>query len=203
MIYNNTPGEVAKYLAMRLFKELLITLLFAVVIFIGLRLTVQSFRVEGVSMMPGIHNGEWLVVNKLAYVLHRPERGDVIVFQPPQWPSTDYIKRVIAVPGDQVEVRGGIVYVNGKGLSEPYIDEPPRYDFSPTKVGPNQYFVLGDNRNYSQDSHTGYMVPGDHIVGKAWVSLWPPAMWGLINHYELSAVQMAFQTSLLMGHYVR
>jgi signal peptidase I len=161
---------------MRLLKELLLTLLFALVIFLGLRLTVQSFRVEGSSMMPGIHNGEWLVVNKLEYILHKPERGDVIVFEPPQWPSTDYIKRVIGVPGDKVEVHGGTVYVNGNALDEPYINERPDYVLSSTTVPPNLYFVLGDNRNFSQDSHTGYMVPTANIVGKAWVSLWPPPM---------------------------
>jgi len=166
-------------------REVLITVIIALVIFLLLHATVQSFVVVGSSMEPNSQNGERLVTNKLVYKFHEPERGEVIVFHPPNNQRTDYIKRVIATPGDSVEVKNGAVYVNGTKLNEPYIKEPPTYTLTERKIPENEYFVLGDNRNNSNDSHNGWTVPRQNIIGKAWLVFWPPNEWGLVHHYPL------------------
>jgi signal peptidase I len=166
-------------------REVLITVILALVIFLILHTTVQSFVVVGSSMEPNFQNGERLVTNKLVYKLHQPERGEVIIFHPPNNQQTDYIKRVIALPGDSVEVKNGAVYVNGTKLDEPYIKELPAYTMDKRKIPENEYFVLGDNRNNSNDSHTGWAVPRQNIIGKAWLVFWPPNGWGMVHHYPL------------------
>jgi len=97
--------------------------------------------------------------------------------------KVDYIKRVIALPGETVEVKMEAVYVNGLQLDEPYIEDPPRYTHDKYKVPENNYFVLGDNRNNSNDSHNGWVVPHQNIIGKAWLSIWQPDKWGVIPNY--------------------
>jgi len=166
-------------------RETLITLILAVVIFFSLQITVQSFIVVGCSMEPSLYQGQRLLINKVAYTFHEPERGDVIVFEPANNQRVDYIKRIIALPGDTVEVKRGTVYVNGSQLDEPYIKDPPKYTIHQEKVPKNNYFVLGDNRNYSNDSHNGWTVPQQNIIGKAWLSIWPPGEWGLVSNYSL------------------
>jgi len=166
-------------------REVLLTVVLALVIFLLLHATVQSFIVVGSSMEPNFQEGERLVTNKLVYKLHQPERGEVIVFHPPNNQQTDYIKRVIALPGDSVEVKNGVVYVNGTKLDEPYIKEPPAYTLTERKILENEYFVLGDNRNSSNDSHNGWTVPRQNIIGKAWLVFWPLKEWGLVRHYPL------------------
>ena len=166
-------------------RETLITLILAVVIFFTLQITVQSFVVVGSSMEPGLHQRQRLLINKVAYTFHEPERGDVIVFEPANNRRADYIKRIIALPGDTVEVKMGTVYVNGSQLYEPYIKDPPKYTIHQEKIPLNNYFVLGDNRNNSNDSHNGWTVPHQNIIGKAWLSIWPPGEWGLAANYPL------------------
>ena len=166
-------------------REVLITVIIALVIFLILHAAVQSFVVVGSSMEPNFQEGERLVTNKLVYKLHQPARGEVIVFHPPNNQQTDYIKRVIAIPGDSVEVKNGAVYVNGAKLDEPYIKEPPAYKLDKRKIPENEYFVLGDNRNNSNDSHNGWTAPRQNIIGKAWLTFWPPKEWGLVRHYPL------------------
>ena len=136
-------------------------------------------------MEPNLQEGERLLVNKVVYHFHEPERGDVIVFHPPNNPQVEYIKRIIALPGDTVEVENGVVYVNGLLSDEPYIKEPPRYTLDKREIPENEYFVLGDNRNNSSDSHTGWTMPRQNIIGKAWLSIWPPGQWGLAPNYSL------------------
>ena len=166
-------------------REVLITLILALVIFLLLHATVQSFVVVGSSMEPNFQDGERLVTNKLVYKLHQPERGEVIVFHPPNNQRADYIKRIIALPSDSVEVKNGAVYINGTKLNESYIKEPPAYTLTERKIPENEYFVLGDNRNNSNDSHNGWTVPRQNIIGKAWLTFWPPKEWGLVHHYSL------------------
>ena len=166
-------------------RETLLTIIFAVVIFFLLQITVQSFIVVGISMQPSLHDGQRLLVNKAVYYFHEPERGDVMVFQPPGDKHGDYIKRLIALPGDTVEVKGGLVYVNSSPLEEIYIKSSPKYTAEAQKVPEDSYFVLGDNRNNSNDSHNGWVVPRENIVGKAWLSIWPPNQWGIISDYPL------------------
>ena len=167
------------------FRELLLTLILAFVIFFLLQTTIQTFVVIGSSMEPNLHEEERLVISKVVYHLHEPERGDIIVFHPPNGQKTEYIKRVIALPGEMVEIKSGAVYINGSKLNEPYIKEVPRYSFHEREIPEGEYFVLGDNRNNSNDSHNDWTVPHQSITGKAWLSIWPPNKWGVIANYSL------------------
>ena len=166
-------------------REVLGTIILAAVIFFVLQATVQSFIVIGISMEPNFHSGQRLLVNKAVYYFHEPERGDVLVFQPPENKQEDYIKRVIGLPGDTVEIKEKTVYVNGLPLNETYIKNPPSYTAKEQKVPLNSYFVLGDNRNNSNDSHNGWFAPRQNIVGKAWISIWPPDKWRFVLDYHL------------------
>jgi signal peptidase I len=166
-------------------REFLFTLLIAAVIFIGLQISIKSFEVFNVSMLPTFKEGDLIIVNKLAYAFdNQPKLKDEIVFYAPgngtrpvfdpfytQHPSC-FIKRVIAVPGDTVEIRNRTVFVNGRSLSEPYVKEPPGYLMPELSIPAGQYFVLGDNRNHSNDSHTGWLVPREDIIGKVWFRYW-------------------------------
>jgi signal peptidase I len=193
------------------FRELAETVLLALLIFLSVRASFQNFRVEGASMSPSLENGEYLIVNKLSYaqvdlgmfdflpffdagddpVKHlwgAPERGDVIVFEAPTSPNRDFIKRIIGVPGDTVEIMSsGEVTVNGTVLSEPYavgttscptgnckFEVPP--EGSPEaeeKCGSNAcYFVMGDNRQNSSDSRQNWLVPEENIIGKTLITYW-------------------------------
>ena len=165
-----------------LFREIVETLLLTVVIFVLVNAITGRFRIDGSSMEPGLHDGEYVIVNRVTYRLQPPQRGDVIVFQ--RDGSREFIKRVIGLPGDTVEVQGGHVLVNGVALNEPYIAQPNAYTMEPRKIGPNEYFVLGDNRNNSSDSHNWGTVPFSAIDGKAWVTYWPPKDWGVVPHYS-------------------
>jgi len=166
-------------------REILVTLILAIVVFLALQATVQSFIVVGSSMEPGLYAGQRLLINKVAYAFGEPERGDIIVFHPPDNRQVDYIKRIIALSGDTIEVKEEAIYVNGSQLNEPYIKDSPSYTFAPIKISENKYFVLGDNRNNSNDSHNGWTVPHQNIIGKAWLSIWPPDEWGLVPNYPL------------------
>jgi signal peptidase I len=138
-------------------------------------------RVEGPSMRPTLHDGEQVLVNRLAYKWVKPHLGDVIVFRFPRNPSQEYIKRVIGLPGDKVYITNQQVFVNGQLLDEPYIAEAPQY-YGTWTVPEDALFVLGDNRNDSSDSHDWEYVPMKNIVGKALVVYWPPSEWSLIAH---------------------
>lgn len=165
------------------FRDFVITVILAVVIFFALQFTLGNFVVIGASMQPSFYEGERVVATKLAYKLHEPERGDVIVFLPPDGMDEDLIKRIIGLPGDIVEVKDGVVYVNSLPLDEPYIKNPPNYGYSTEIVPENEYWVLGDNRNNSNDSHTGWTVPRENIIGKAWLIIWPPDKWQVVPDY--------------------
>jgi len=158
-------------------RELLETAVLTVAIFLVVRVALQNFKVEGESMYPTLHNGEYILVNKIDYMIHSPSRGDIIVFHAVNagQPDKDFIKRVIGLPGDTVEVKNDKVYINGKPLNESYEDQPPTYTFPKSVVPPNDYFVLGDNRNNSQDSHLWHWLQRKYIIGKAWISYWPPS----------------------------
>lgn len=168
-----------------LFRQILITVILAVGIFLLLQATVQSSVVVGHSMEPNFQQGQRLIANKVIYKFYEPERGDVIIFHPPTNHQVDYIKRIIALPGDTVEIKMETVYVNGSPLDESYIKDPPSYTFSQCEVPEEHYFVLGDNRNKSNDSHNGWMLPHQNIIGKVWLSIWPPSEWGVIPDYSL------------------
>jgi signal peptidase I len=182
----------------RILRDMLQTALLALFLFSGLQATVQNFRVEGSSMQPTLSDDQYLLVNKFLYyrfdgtrlsryipflkiepgetsfLFGEPQRGEIIVFHYPRDITRDFVKRVIAVPGDTVEMRNGRVYVNGVIVEEPYLTVP----YGPTNmeeqtIGTEEYFVMGDNRLQSNDSRSWGTVPLSNVVGKAWFSYWP------------------------------
>ncbi|HZU11197.1 MAG TPA: signal peptidase I, partial [Chloroflexota bacterium] len=128
---------------------------------------------------PNLHNGEYILVNKVDYLVHAPQRGDIVVFRavPAGEPDKDFIKRIIGLPGETVAVRNNTVYIDGRSLNEPYAHFPEDYTFPPKVVPPGDYFVLGDHRNDSYDSSKWPVpwLPRADIVGKAWIAYWPPS----------------------------
>jgi signal peptidase I len=171
----------------RFVLDVLETLLLSLVLFLGINAISARIRIESISMQPTLYAGNFVIVNKVAYKLGTPGRGDVIVFRYPPDPNREpYIKRVIGLPGDTVRVSGGTVYVNDFPLAEPYISAPPSYEGT-WLVPENSLFVLGDNRNSSSDSHAWGMVPLENVIGKAEVVYWPPTEWKMLNRAAAAA----------------
>jgi signal peptidase I len=172
---------------LRFIADILETLILAVVLFVGINYITARIRVDGSSMEPTLHSGQLVLVNRLAYKLGEPTHGDVIVFYFPRDPGQEYIKRLIGLPGDYITIQNGQVLVNDLPLDEPYIAAAPVYSGN-WVVPEGQYFVLGDNRNNSSDSHQWGMVPVDYVVGKALAVYWPPAEWGCVTSYAHATV---------------
>ena len=160
--------------------ELLQTILMAVVLYFLIDTMIGRVRVENISMKPTLHEGQFILVNKLAYRIGDYQRGDVVVFHYPRNPAEDYIKRLIGLPGDTVTIQNGQVIVNDERLEEPYISGPPAYT-NTWSVPEGQLFVLGDNRNQSSDSHSWGFVPVENVVGRALVIYWPLGELKLLN----------------------
>jgi signal peptidase I len=186
-------APIQRWIGLKTFGvELLQTFVLIGVLFLGARGMVQNFRVEGPSMLPTLTTGEFLWVNKAAYfewngqyVLGGPQRGDIAVLRTPDTTENiDLIKRVIGLPGDRLRIQHGEVLVNGRALAEPYVRFQASYNYPPdggeVVIPKGQYFVLGDNRANSRDSHLGWFVPAQNMVGRAWLSYWPPAAWGVM-----------------------
>jgi signal peptidase I len=197
-------------------REIIETLLLALVIFVAVRAVVLNFKVDGTSMDPNLADQEMLLVNRniyfhfdlnglldalpfverdgerIVYPFHPPERGDIVVFEPPMVSSKPFIKRVIALPGETVTIENGFVYIDGVQLDEPYISggitECPRSRCEPVVVPEGAVYVLGDNRRNSSDSRSFGTVDVDDIVGKAWVTYWPFSEFGLVPHYDYPEV---------------
>ena len=167
----------------RLIRELIETIAFTLLIFLVIRFAAQSFRVDGESMEPGFHTDEYVLVDKVTYLFHAPERGDIIVFHYPLDTSRDFIKRVIGVPGDVVSTTSNDVIVDGQTLHEPYISVPFNFASDKWKLGPNQFFVMGDNRNNSLDSRSWGLLDKSYIVGKVVAVYWPVTNWEFINTF--------------------
>lgn len=178
-----------KLFTSKTFWEYFVTVLLAVLLFIGLHLTIQDSVVNGQSMENTFQNGERVLVFKLAYKFSAPQRGDVIIFHPPIPSTSPFIKRIIGLPGERVEIANGAVNVieaDGSKiiLNEPYIKESADYTYTSAVIPPNEYFVMGDNRNESDDSHFGWFASRDEIIGKAWLCIWPLNRWGLADNYQ-------------------
>ena len=163
-------------------REILETVLLTVILFLILNTTTARFQVRGSSMEPTLQNGQYLVISKITYWIHPPARGDIIVFRPPQNLADDYIKRVVGLPGERIEIRNGEIWVDDAQLNEAYIGSSAHYSGA-WDLGDNEYFVLGDNRGNSSDSHNWGLLPRENIVGKAWLCYWPPEKWGVVDHY--------------------
>ncbi|MHB0868024.1 MAG: signal peptidase I [Chloroflexota bacterium] len=191
--------------------EILQTILLTLLIFVAVRSVVQNFKVDGASMEPTLHTGQYLLIVKAAYLkldglplqvaeglrlgdgegegffpFGGPQRGDIVVFRYPGRPDRDFIKRIIALPGDTVQIERGRVSVNGETLQEDYIRALPTYSLPPQRVPEGNYFVLGDNRPNSSDSHIWGYVPEANLIGKAWLSYWPPNEWGVVANRGLA-----------------
>ena len=160
-------------------KDIVLAVLGAVLIVI---FVVQPVKVEGTSMEPRLEPQDRLFVNKFVYHFSDIRRGDIVVFWYPKDRSKSFIKRVIGLPGDRVEIRSGTVFVNGEKLSEPYLQGQLEVESHRSEVIPSQqYFVLGDHRNFSSDSRDWGTVPRQNIFGEAVFRYWPPRKIGLVE----------------------
>jgi signal peptidase I len=171
----------------RFLLDILETLVLAVVLYFGINAVSARVRVDGFSMRPTLQDGEYILVNKLAYKLGEPMRGDIVVFIFPVNPAEDLIKRVIGLPGDTISVQNGVLSINGVTMNEPYINAPPAYEGT-WQVAPGELFVLGDNRNDSRDSHQWGLLPIENVIGRAVVIYWPPEEWQVINHTQQASI---------------
>jgi signal peptidase I len=171
---------------MRFVIDVVETLILSIVLFAAINAVSARIRVDGASMEPTLQSGEFVIVNKLAYLFGEPTTGDVIVFHFPRDQDQEYIKRIIGMPGDRVEIKNGEVYVNDRVLDEDYIAASPVYE-DILDVPGDSLIVLGDNRNNSSDSHNWGPVPLDYVIGKATFVYWPPTEWGVLNQPTVSA----------------
>lgn len=165
-------------------REVAETIIWAVVLFFLLQLVVRNFRIQGDSMWPTLETGQFVLVERVSYRFSEPRRGDIVVFEYPRAPQEDFVKRIIGLPGETLEIQNGSVYINGNLLAEPYVRGQQTLAYRPIKVtlGPDEYFVMGDNRAASSDSRTWGPLPRRNIIGRAWLSYWPPSRWGLVRH---------------------
>jgi signal peptidase I len=181
--------------SLRLIRD--IFLIIVVFILFGV-FAVQPVVVEGTSMLPQLNDGERLLVNKLVYYKIQSvswghlERGDIVVFWFPKEPDKSYVKRIIGLPGEMVEVREGKVIIDGQELNEDYLDiehNKTLPSFPPKKVEEHHYFVMGDNRDNSSDSRYWGLVPEKYIYGKAFFRYWAPSKMGFLEHGEYDTNQ--------------
>jgi signal peptidase I len=161
----------------RLIREIIETVVLTALMFVVINLAVQNYDVDGPSMEPSLHNQERIMVDKVSYHFRSPSRGDVIVFIAPPDPSLNYVKRIIALPGDRLTIQGTKVQVNGVTLSETYVaPEDQGNPYAPIVNQPvpaGDYFVMGDDRKNSSDSRDWGFVPRQNIVGRAALVYWP------------------------------
>lgn len=167
-------------------REMLELILLAAVMACAFKLFLFDTRnIPSSSMLPTIEPGDRVIMSRLAYVgAKEPQRGDIVVFRAPEEldEKDDLIKRIVALPGEEVSVSGGRVYINGQSLEEPYLDEEPYYEFGPYTVPEDGYFVLGDNRNWSNDAHlwSTHYISEKSIKGKAVWRYWPLSRYGAL-----------------------
>src|SRR5467141_77264 len=179
-----------------LLRELAEVLVLAVILYFGISFAVQTVHVEGLSMFATLDDNDYLIADKIDYRLHPPERGDIIILRPPTDDSKDFIKRIIALPGEKLLIRDGVVYINGHRLNEPYLPEAWTANTSWDQCGnsdgcvmaQDKYFVMGDNRNRSQDSRIFGPIGRDRIDGRAWFRIWPVDHFGNI-YSQLPALE--------------
>jgi len=185
----------------RVGRDIIEAIVLAAVVFLLLQTTVRNFKVDGSSMDPSLEHGQYLLVNRLLYLqidlerlsnivpfwqanehssrfaVRGPKRGEIIVFEFPdenlENPRKDFVKRVVGLPGETIQVRGGTVIVNGNELEEPYLSSDFRFNAAPVQLEEGEYYVLGDNRARSNDSRNWGPVPEANLQGKVWMVYWP------------------------------
>lgn len=182
------PEEEEKINWGRFALDIVETLILALILFLAINAMSARVRVDGFSMRPTLEDGEFVLVSKMSYLFGETERGDIIVFHFPMNPEEELIKRVIGLPGDHISVSDGTVSVNGQMLNEPYIAATPTYT-GEWDVAEGQLFVLGDNRNNSNDSKDWGLLPEEKVVGKAVLIYWPPPLWNVLEHTNVFATQ--------------
>ncbi|MDT3700621.1 MAG: signal peptidase I [Thermincola sp.] len=170
-----------------LVKDVLQVVVFALILTFILRSYIVEARgIPTGSMIPTLQIGDKLLVDKIYYKFSELQRGDIVVFAPPPAAqvggnTTDFIKRVIGLQGDKIQVIDGVVYINDKPLTEPYINQKPNYEYGPVTVPEGALFVMGDNRNNSFDSHTWGFMPMENLKGRAFFMYWPPNRIGSVD----------------------
>jgi signal peptidase I len=175
------PEESAEVGYRRFAKDILEVALISLVLFFSINAVSARIRVESVSMQPTLFAGNFVVVNKLTYQFGEPERGDIVVFEYPPDPEQDpYIKRVIGLPGEQVQIVDGKVTINGVHIQEPYLVADTQQG-GEWAIPEEALFVMGDNRRNSSDSRSWGVVPMENVIGKAVVVYWPPEKWELLS----------------------
>jgi signal peptidase I len=176
-----------------LMREGLETALLILSIYCLVNLSTARYVVEGASMAPNFRTDQFIIVSRIAYLLGSPARGDVIVFHNPEEPARDFIKRIIGLPGETVQIRNGKVYINGIPIDEPYVAELCANQACDRTwaLDADHFFVLGDNRNHSHDSHSFGPLDRSLIIGKAWVRYWPPSDWSIIPHFDYGSLSFA------------
>lgn len=169
--------------------DIIKTLIFSLLLFLFINSISERVVVESISMQPTLYAGDFVLINKTAYQFNSPERGDVIIFHSPVIPSKQpYIKRIIGIPGDRIRITGGEVFVNHNRLRENYLKSKPNYE-GEWLVPQSMYFVLGDNRNRSSDSHSWGMVPASDIIGKAILIYFPASHWRTFYQMNVFAAE--------------
>ncbi len=165
-------GSETGYLIREILESVIVAVLLAFIIRFFL---FQPFYIPSGSMEPTLKKGDRIVVNKLTYRLGEPKRGDIIVFKYPVNPKRDFIKRLIGLPGETIEVKDSKVYIDGKVLEQPFLPKKFTYNsnFGPVKIPENEYFMMGDNRNNSEDSRYWGTLPDENIIGRAIFVYWP------------------------------
>lgn len=167
--------------------ELIQTLVLAGLLIVFFRTFIfQNYIVEGSSMVPTLQPEQRLIVGRINYIVGKPQRGDVVVFQFPGDPRRDFVKRIIGLPGETVSIEKGQVYINGKPLPpEHYVKHPSATTMPPTTLGEDEYWVMGDNRAGSSDSRSWGPLPARNIIGKAWLIYYPFQDFGIVPHEDL------------------
>lgn len=192
----------------RVVREIIEAVVLALIVFLVIQTGVRNFKVEGASMRPTLHGGQFLLVNKLVYfkldtarisrmvpvwkvdnstqrfAIRSPKRGEVIVFHYPRDITKDFVKRVIGLPGETVEVRRGTPYINGEALDEPYLSSQDTSSARLVSLGAKEYYVMGDNRRGSNDSRNWGPVSEELLLGKVWFVYWPFSELGLVRNSQ-------------------
>jgi signal peptidase I len=163
-----------------LFRDFVETMLLIAIAFLVVNALIGRFRIEQVSMQPNLHEGEYVIVDKISYLFRQPARGEIVVLK--RASEADLIKRVIGLPGETIQVSNGQIQINGQPIPEPYLKDPRiNQDTAPLTVPADRVFVMGDNRNNSSDSRSFGPVPITDIVGRAWIIYWPPPDWQVLT----------------------